>query len=85
MQIKPKGFKIDLPESDVFSWPVKIRVRAKSPLKAPRKSPILPASVSHAIENGMVLRTLELSRPQPCRRAPAAFELATGAPEKTPQ
>ena len=64
-----KLLKIGLSEFESFSWPVKIRVRADRVLPAPRKSPVFPASISAAIQPGLVLRVLDLPIARPSRRA----------------
>ena len=61
--------KIDLSQFESFSWPVKVRVRADCVLPAPRKSYVLPASVSSPVGAKMVLRVLELPTTRPSRRA----------------
>ncbi len=69
-----KPSRIGLSVFETFSWPVKIRGRARQFLLAPRESPIFPAGPTFQKQAAMVLRTLELPEPRPCRRAPEEFE-----------
>jgi hypothetical protein len=46
MKTKAEPLKIELNAFQDICWPVKIRVRATSPLVAPRKSPVFPASLT---------------------------------------
>ncbi len=60
--------KIHVSLCKIFSWPVKIRVRADSPTPAPRESPRFPASSPHYPQSAaVVLRVLEIP-PRPVRR-----------------
>jgi len=62
--------QISAREFPSFSWPVKIRVRARSPRLAPRdKPPLFPASFRSLSRSPVLLRTIEPApRTSPNRR-----------------
>jgi hypothetical protein len=67
--------RIRLTECKIFSWPVKIRVRAATPTTAPRESPCFPASSPHYPQSAaVVLRVLEMP-PRPVRRLALGAEV----------
>jgi hypothetical protein len=81
MRTKFSVSKLDVSTGADFSWPVKIRVGANIPQKAPRKSTILPASFSFQKKSQLILRTVEMPGLRLCRRAPGGFEWAQEAHE----
>jgi len=75
MQTKLKRFQISVSKFQTFSWPVKIRVRASSPTKAPRKPLIVPASLVFKSQTKLVMRTIEAPNKRPCHALLAVPEL----------
>lgn len=60
--------KINLREYRSFKWPVKIRIEADKSLWRSRRSSLFAAHISANPNPECLVRTVEFSRPRPCRR-----------------